>query len=849
MEGDLENAVALRRVRPPTMAVGVGFALLAMLVAGRAISTGLVATRAHGIEPAVAKLPISFEPNAGRTAARVDFLSHSVAGGTLYLTSGDAVLSLPEGRDESRALRLGLVGADPSAEAAGLEQLPGTANSLVGDDPSKWRTGIPTYGRVRYKKIYPGVDLDFYGDQGHLEYDFNLAPEADPSQIAVDLQGAASVRLAPDGDLLLRVGERRIRQRAPVAYQQFAGQRHPVAVSYVLHGDTVGFRLGAYERSRPLVIDPLVLAYSTYLAGNGQDNGEAIAVDASGAAYVVGSTASTDYCTGAGCSIDANENSTDAFISKLSPSGSALTYTTYLGGNGVDEGHGIAVDSSGSAYVTGFTGSSDFNTVNPIAGEGDSGDTDVFVSKLTPAGSALTYSTYLGGGASDVGNAIAVDSSGSAYVTGNTQSTDFDTVGAIDTDSTGTDAFASKLAFDSGTNTLSLGYSTYLSGDAFDNGHAIAVEPGAAAYVTGRTDSSDYCTGAGCSFQAFTPGSSNNPFVTKLNSNGSLGYSTYLAGSDPDEGNGIAVDSSGSAYVTGYTASLDFPTVNPIEGNPVSTANDDDAFISKLNSAGTALVYSTYLGGSTDGNPDPTDGDDQGNAIAVDSSGAVYVTGRTESIDFPTVDPIEGNSGAAGDFDAFISKINPAGNALTYSTYLGGTGDDQGTGIAVDSSGAAYMTGFTSSTDFDTVGPIEGDPGDTAEDAFVSKLAVVSEPQPPAPSPEVPPVSKAQRTLTLDANKSKVKRGKKVRLSGQLDAAQNEAACETGQTIELQRRKSSQSDSQFASFASVQTDSAGSFAEKLKVKRTFVYRAKVGENEACDDAVSNSEKVRAKKTK
>jgi hypothetical protein len=376
-----------------------------------------------------------------------------------------------------------------------------------------------------------------------------------------------------------------------------------------------------------------------------------------------------------------------------------LLYSTYLGGDSVDLASGIAVDSTGAAYVTGQTFSTDFNQVGPIVGEGDQPGADAYVSKLNPAGNALVYSTYLGGDASDAGTGIAVDSTGAAYLTGQTDSTDFNTVGPIEGNSAGTDAFVSKLT-PAGSG---LAYSTYLGGDSSDTGVGIAVDPAGAAYVTGQTTSTDFCTGAGCSIEGDS--AATDAFVSKLNPAGSaLAYSTYLGGDAGDLGNGIAVDSAGAAYVTGQTDSTDFCTVCSIE----SHADNFDAFVSKLTPAGSGLAYSTYLGGN---------GADSGFAIAVDSTGAAYLTGQTESTDFNTVNPIEGNSAID---DAFVSKLTPAGSGLAYSTYLGGNGSDIGTAIAVDSGGAALVTGQTISTDFDTVNPIEGD--SAMADAFISKL-------------------------------------------------------------------------------------------------------------------------------
>jgi hypothetical protein len=621
------------RLRVALLAAAATIALLALLRAAPAeLSLPSQSSAEVAAERAYGELPLSFERNVGQQPAAVDYLARTDAG-TFFLTGWGA--RLVADAKGSSALDLRLVGAGP-AEPRALGRLRGEVNYLVGEDPSGWHRGVPTFEAVRYPGAYPGIDLDWHGNRRALEYDFRLAPGADPSLIALRLKGADSLTIAPNGDLLITANGRTLRQRAPIAYQLVGGERRQVASAYRLDGDTVSFGLGAYDRSRPLVIDPLVLAYSTYLGGDNTDRAHAIAVDLSGAAYVAGQIDSTDFNTVGPIESDGGDFNDDAFISKLNAAGSALAYSTYLGGSLSDAAHAIAVDSSGAAYVAGETASTDFNTASPI--ESNEIGTDAFVSKLTAAGSALLYSTYLGGNSTDSANAIAVDSSGAAYVAGQTDSTEFNTMGPIEGDGTVTDAFVSKL----------------------------------------------------------------NP------AGSALAYSTYLGGNLVDAANAIAVDSSGAAYVAGETGSTDFNTMGPIEGDGTSS----DAFISKLTAAGSALAYSTYLGGN---------GADNADAIAVDSSGAAYVAGETYSTDFNTMGPIE-SDGADADADAFISKLTAAGSALAYSTYLGGGGADFANAIAVDASGAAYVAGETGSTDFNTVGPIEGD--GTGTDAFISKLAV-----------------------------------------------------------------------------------------------------------------------------
>jgi hypothetical protein len=643
-------------------------------------------------------LPLAFEPSAGRFPAGTDFVSRA-GGGTVALGDRGLEFTQDTSRRAGDTIALGLPGAH-LAHPTGLAKLPGVVNDLRGNDESKWTTGIPTFSRVGYRNAYPGTDLAVHGRDGKPEYDFRLAPGADPSRIALDFRGADSVQLTPKGDLVIRKGQAVFRNRMPVAYQPTAGGRAPVKASFALRGHVARFALGPYDHSRPLVIDPLVLDYSTYLGGSLDDFFNDVAVDSSGAAYAFGATSSTDFDTVG--PIEGDSPGPDLVVSKLNPAGSALVYSTYLGGSGNDFARQIAVDSSGAAYITGFTDSSDFDKTAGAYDESYAGGDDGFVSKLNPAGSGLVYSTYIGGSGFEQSNAIAVDSAGSAYVTGVTLSTDFDTKGQIEGDSPANDAFVAKLN-PAGS---ALRYSTYLGGNADDYGGRIAVDSSGSAYVEGGTVSTDYnLVGA---IEGNSPGT--DLFVSKLNPAGSaLVYSTYLGGDGDDEPNGIGLDSTGAAYLTGYTDSTNFDTVGPIQGDSAGY----DAFASKLNPAGSALVYSTYLGG---------DGDDYALGIAVDSSGDAYLAGSTGSTDFPTKDPIEGDSGGT---DAFVTELNAAGSKLLASTYLGGSDSDQAAGIAVDPKHSIYVAGSTRSTDYDTVGPIEGD--SAGQDAFVSKLSLVPE--------------------------------------------------------------------------------------------------------------------------
>jgi len=645
------------------------------------------------------QIPLSFEVNQGQTAAQVDFLSQG-NGYALFLAATEAVLSLQKpapaagdgaGAPDSVVLRSIFVGANPQPQVVGLDPLAGTSNYFIGSDPAQWHTNVANYGQVEYRNLYPGVDLVFYGNQRQLEYDYVVAPGTDPGVIKLAIDGAESMTIDGQGNLVLHTSAGDVAEDAPIVYQESSGVRQPVSGQFVLEGDgQIGFALGAYDHSQPLVIDP-VLSYSTYL-GTGDTEAFGIAVDTAGNAYVTG--ASGAY----------------VFVTKLNPTGTALVYSTFLGGANVQQGLGIAVDTAGDAYVTGNTYSTDFPTTTGAFQTSLGGQANAFVTKLNPTGTALVYSTYLGGTNIDWGFGIAVDNAGNAYVTGFSEYGDFPTTaGAFQTSYGGGDsnAFVTKLN-PTGT---ALVYSTYLGSSAsYDYGRGIAVDAAGNAYVTGYTDSNDFPTTTGAFQTSF--GGFIDAFVTKLNPTGTaLVYSTYLGGTGDDGGWGIAVDNAGNAYVTGSTESADFPTTTGAYQTTYVFVGD--AFVTKLNPTGTALVYSTYLGA----------GEDAGRGIAVDNAGNAYVTGATGSNDFPTTTGAYQTTYGGGEYDAFVTKLNPTGTALVYSTYLGGMGNDQGNGIAVDNAGNAYATGFTGSADFPTTTGAYQTTFGGVFDAFVTKFA------------------------------------------------------------------------------------------------------------------------------
>lgn len=759
------------------------------------------AAQAHA-SASFANLPLSFEANYGQVDNTVKFLSHG-SGFRLYFTGNETVIALTKpitdparktGSLRNRTARLDAFGVTPGAASAalsvanagltrvaaekqqftmdvlrmrlagarlsqpeGLERLPGTVNYILGNQPSQWHTGIPTYSRVRYSGVYRGIDLVYYGNRQQLEYDFIVAPGADPSAIRMDFAGVRGISIDAAGALRIAMRDGSLAFHSPVLYQVIGGKKKTVAGRFLLRaGNTVGFEAGPYDRRAPLVIDP-ILAYSTFFGGS---NGEYIvtaASDKAGDLYVGGLTISTDFpvTPGAFQALNYAESTnavSTAFVSKFNPSGTALLYSTFLGGNAIpdtlhlqgDYVHGLAVDSAGNAYVTGWTYSSNFpvtkgafQSINQAASfELANG----FVTKLNPAGTALVYSTYLGGDLITEPNAIAIDSSGNAYISGLTFCTNFPTTpGAYQTINrsagvSGFNAFVTKVN-PTGTGLV---FSTYLGGNN-DYGtsigglywtNPIALDKSGNVYVAGYTGSGDFPVTPGA-FQSTNHGTFNIT-VTKLNPAGTaLIYSTLLGGNTVSISQGLAVDSAGNAYVAGYTSDRDFPvtagafqSTNKADQNTaLSTDTVNSGFLTKLNPAGTALVYSTYLGGSTG----PWGGDHI-YGLAIDSSGDAYVAGGAMSDDFPVTanawQPKNHGATHCCDYttytsDAFLTVFNPTGKGLIYSTYLGGSGtqNPEGAGgygdeayyLALGPNQNVYVVGYTSSPNF----PVTGDAFET----------------------------------------------------------------------------------------------------------------------------------------
>jgi HYDIN/CFA65/VesB-like, Ig-like domain/Beta-propeller repeat/Cep192 domain 4/Abnormal spindle-like microcephaly-assoc'd, ASPM-SPD-2-Hydin len=755
---------------------------------GHAQIASTTAQRAHTAFMSYGKLPLSFEPNRGQTASRVEFLARGRAY-TLFLTRNEAVLALTAAANASRAsaepgsarhrastagdvFRMRLLNANPDVRITGHGEQAGKTNYFLGNDPRQWRTNIPNYSQVEYAGIYSGVDLTYYGNNRQLEYDFRLAPGADPNAIALGINddsssgkraatGLGPMRIAANGDLVIPTATGEIRLRKPSAYQlEPSGSTHAVKAHFVVKSGApdrrprerrITFSLGPYNHNLPLVIDP-VLAYSTFLGGSSTDSGYAVAIDASGNAHVAGATASVDFpCPqGQNCGSFMGGPS-DIFVAELDSAGATLLHSTYIGGSGTDQPSSIALDSSGDAYLTGQTDSNDFPTTAGAYQTACGGSTcgthvyDAFFTKLNADGSTLDYSTYLGGPNADQGYGIAVDGAGNAYVVGLTSSTTFPvTSGAYQTTFGGgsQDAFVSELN-PGGKGQADLLYSTYLGGNGTDEAEGIALGPSGNVFVAGQTVSTNFPTTPGafntkCGTDGNCNGNTSDAFVSKLalagGGSSDLLYSTYLGGSGGDEAKAIAVDSSGNVFVTGDTLSADFPTKAAFQP---SFGGGTDGFVAKIKPAGAGpadLVYSTYLGGSDE---------DQGNAVAVDALGDAYVAGMTGSADFPvTTGALQGTCGTDGTCDgglndAFVTVLTPDGSGQIYSTYLGGAGDDEAFAAALDSFGDLFVTGSTASPGSFTVGqgfPVTmgafqtscGTDGNcnAVSDAFLAKLSL-----------------------------------------------------------------------------------------------------------------------------
>lgn len=658
-------------------------------------------------------LPLTFVSNAGQAEAPVKFQAHS-RHGTLFFTSEEVVITLPNPQDRSAGMnqylissqvvstntdaektvvRLRFIGANSNPQIIGNQAQGGVVNYLIGNNPNEWHTDLPTYAEVIYQDVYPGINLHYDGTEGLLKGTYVVAPGVDPNHIRWSYSGVSNTQVdQATGNLIITVNEGggTLTEKAPIAWQEIQGQQIPVNVSYKVTADgTVSLAIGAYDNSYPLVIDP-TLEYSSYLGGNGNDFGGILERDDNGNLYIAGRTQSTDFPGTNGKTTD-DEN---GFIAKLQADGSGLEFSTYFGGSGDDFLYGFVLDSSGHLYISGETNSTDL----PGSG-GDNqlvGGNDGFVARLDPDGSGLDFGRYLGGTETDTASGLAVDSADKVYVVGRTNSTDFPTVNPLQATNAGEYDFIVARLSTTGT----LEYSTYLGGSGNENRRdgGIALNTADEIYIFGATSSTDFPTTAGVLQEKNAGGV--DLFITKLNNAGdNILFSTYLGGSGNDQtaafgAHAMKLDVDNNIYVTGLSLSNDFPTT-PGVAQPNFVGQNFDGIVAKIAPDGNQLLFGTYLGGGNSGG----NGNDFMSGIAVDPAGNVYVTGHAHSVDFPLKNAIQSDKiGASGPSDANITKLKPDGS-LDYSTFFGGSLNEWGHDIEVDENGTAYALLYSLSND------------------------------------------------------------------------------------------------------------------------------------------------------
>ena len=629
-----------------------------------------------------------FEPNHGQAPVSAEFVVRTAAG-TVQISPALATL-----KGQSFQFAINLDGASRSAVGRGEDALPGVIHYLGG------AKDVPTYSRVRYRSIYPGIDIVYYFRDGLLEYDFELAPGADSRRIRLRFGGVPHPRINAAGDLVFPGG---VNQHRPVIYQDVDGRRQTIPGRYRLHGNAVSLAIGRYDRTRPLVIDP-VITWATYFGGGNSDNGESIAVDPSGNIYVTGSTISSF-------------GDTDVFVAKLTPDGTRSLFTSVFPGSGNDYGHAIAADSAGNVYLTGETSSTDFLAdFTYLSRNASGGVPHVFVSKVDSTGRNLVYSHYVAGAGAEIGYAIALDSSNNIYIAGATSSPDFLVTAGVaqPTRPGGIEAFA--MRFDA---SGARAYGTYLGGSGDDYAYGVAVDSSGNAYISGATTSTNFPVSAGA-YQSRNAGGY-DAFVTKLSPTGTLIYASYLGGAGDDFANAIAIDTDGAAYLTGETSSTDFPSIGAYQ--PASAGGSGEIFVTKFAADAASLVYSTYLGGS---------GEDFTSGIALDPANNVYLIGSTTSTDFPVRDAFQSANGG-GATSAIVAALDSSGATLLFSSYLGGSGTagtaskigDSGSSLAMSCASGLVLIGSTASTNFPvTPGVIGGAFIGGITDAFIVKLGI-----------------------------------------------------------------------------------------------------------------------------
>ncbi len=609
---------------------------------------------------------------------------------TSFAFSGDGYLVELRGQDaKSTVLKVSFSGAN-FVLPQGRDRLPHNNNYLRGSSPAGWITGVPNFQTLVYEDLYDKIDLIFYFSEKGLKYDLRLDPGADPEDILLCYEGCDDIYLGSEGRLHVTTPAGDLVEEAPFSYQKTGKKRQEIPSCFDLEGNTLGFELGAYDPSLPLVIDPLV--YSSYLGGGDGDGGHDLAVDPEGNRYFVGGSESSDFPTTAGCYQETKGGNSDVVVVKMNPDGSELVYSTFIGGDGTDVGFAIALDPDNNAYVTGSATSLDFPTTNGCYDSFHNGNRDVFVLKLNPDGSDLVYSTFIGGMDNERAHDIALDQDLNAYITGETESGGYPTTEGCYDDSYGGNAMADAFATALNQDGSDLIYSSFLGDSLTDVGRGIGVDTGKNAYIAGETISDNFPTTAG-SYQE-SKGGSYDPFVLKMNPDGSdLVYSTFVGGSEHDVALALVLDQDNNACVTGASASDDFPTTDGCysdeqTGDPAKT----DVVVFRLSHDGAELLASTYIGGENA---------DRSYDIALDQDNNMYITGNTDSGDFPTTkDCFDDSYNGGGEFlgDSFISGFDKDCKQLLYSSYFGAEAADLGRALTMDEENDLHVLGYTNST-------------------------------------------------------------------------------------------------------------------------------------------------------
>ncbi len=670
---------------------------------------GAAASAGEAGDPGSLRPLPAFEQNVGQWNAGVAFAFRGRTGHLLLLEDGSMLLPGPSSTQGGARMRLTGV---RKSRFYGEERIRTRIHSLVGSDPSRWRADVPAYHRVRSRNLLPGVDLVYYTNRGDLEYDLRLQPGVDPAMLQLEIEGADTVRIEPSGDLRITRGGFSFVQKRPVAYQGVGAKRREIPAGFeVRAGKKIGFKIGPFDRRRAQVIDP-VLLFSSYLGGEGPDQANAVAVDAAGNAYVVGTTASLQFPTFSPGQ-PANAGMRDVFIARLNRTRTSFVFCTYLGGSGDEFGNAVALTREGRIAVAGSTGSEDFPRRDASQQLFAGGKSDGFLTVLSPQGRDIVSSTFLGGAGDDDALGLAIDPQGRFYLAGSTSSPSLVTGDTTVTLIGGaSDAFVARLV------PGQRQYFTYVGGAQDDRANAVGVTPDGKAWIAGRTISESFPAMEGVTAPANTGG---NGFVSRLKEDGTgLEFLSFLAGSSEDEVHALALDAAGSVYLAGGAGSADFPCVDTL----FPYSGGSDAFVLKLNAEGTTTLYSTFIGGSSD---------DRARAVAVGADGTVYLTGETVSGDFPQVNPLQ--LGASGSSDAFVVALRRAGAEIEYASYLGGLGADSGRGIGLAPNRRVLVVGRTASVDIRETGfyegfPLEkplqsvsGNPAGGLSDAFVLEIS------------------------------------------------------------------------------------------------------------------------------